>query len=164
MPSRRAGDAVTREASHGNREKVTLMTQSLTARELAAQEQLNRQFTEAMNRKDVDGTMQAFWNSPDAVLVLFDGTVYRGWENIRRCLKNIFAGMEVLRLEINEISYIRSGDCILAVGTATYHLQPKNGQPQQLTERWTDVRRKVRGRWVYVLDHAHALPEAGAGR
>jgi hypothetical protein len=44
------------------------------------------------------------------------------------------------------------------VGTATYQIRPKEGPPQEIRERWTDLRRKIDGRWVYVLDHAHALP------
>ena len=62
-----------------------------------------------------------------------------------------------LQLEIDEVTHLRSGDCVFAVGTAIYRLQPPDGPPQQFTERWTDVRQQIDGRWVYVLDHAHAL-------
>jgi hypothetical protein len=36
-------------------------------------------------------------------------------------------------------------------------MKTNEGTSQEITERWTDVRRKVDGRWVYVMDHAHAL-------
>jgi ketosteroid isomerase-like protein len=60
-------------------------------------------------------------------------------------------------LAIDEVSHIRQGESVFAVGTATYEMKTKEGISQRITERWTDVRRKVDGRWVYVMDHAHAL-------
>ena len=41
---------------------------------------------------------------------------------------------------------IRVGESVFAVGTATYEMKAKDGTSQQITERWTDVRRKVEGR------------------
>ena len=131
--------------------------QQLSDEDLAANQELDRQFVEAMSQKDVEKVMSLFWNSPHFVLVTHDGTVHLGWGNARKALQEMFAGLESARLEINEVTHARSGDCVLAVGTATYQMEPRFGQPQQLTERWTDVRRKIGGRWVYVLDQAHAL-------
>jgi hypothetical protein len=34
-----------------------------------------------------------------------------------------------------------------------------NGERQLMVERWFDLRRKIDGRWVYVLDHATMLPK-----
>lgn len=132
--------------------------QQLSDEDLAANQELDRQFVEAMSQKDVEKVMSLFWNSPHFVLVTPEGTVHLGWENARKALQEMFAGLESVRLEINEVTHVRSGDCVLAVGTATYQMEPRDGPPQQFTERWTDVRRKIGGRWVYVLDHAHALP------
>ena len=58
---------------------------------------------------------------------------------------------------IDEVRHIPVGDSVFAVGTATYTIQGKDGSVNKLTERWTDVRGKIGGRWIYVLDHAHAL-------
>ncbi len=135
--------------------------QQLSAEDLAANQELDRQFVEAISQKDVEKVMSLLWNSPHFVLVTPDGTVHLGWENARKALQEMLAGLESVRLEINEVTHARSGDCVLAVGTATYQMQPMDGPPLQFTERWTDVRRKIGGRWVYVLDHAHALPPSG---
>jgi ketosteroid isomerase-like protein len=121
-------------------------------------EELDREYLEAFRQMDVDRIMACYWDSPDFIFVSFDGTVYRGTESVRNEIEKMLAGMESVRLEINEIDRVPSGDCILAVGTATFHLQPKDGPPQQSMERWTDVRRQVGGRWVYVLNHVHPLP------
>jgi uncharacterized protein (TIGR02246 family) len=110
-----------------------------------------------MSQKDIEQVMSCFWNSPDVILVTFDGTVFRGYDNVRMAVEQLFTQSESLSLVIDEVSHIRQGDSVFAVGTATYQMRTKEGISQRITERWTDVRRKVDGRWVYVMDHAHAL-------
>ena len=124
---------------------------------LLATEDLNKRFTEGMSQKDVEQVMSCFWNSPDLILVVYDGTVVHGFDNVRRAVEQMFAQCEFLSLAIDEVSHIRQGESVFAVGTATYEMKTKEGVSQRITERWTDVRRKVDGRWVYVMDHAHAL-------
>lgn len=132
--------------------------QQLSAEDLAANQELDRRFVEAYNQKDVARLMGTFWNSPNLVVVLYDGTVYIGWEAVRQAVEQFFAGLESARVQIVEVTHLRSGDGVVAVGTATYQLQPKEGPPQQFTGRWSDFRRKVQGQWVYVHDHAQVLP------
>jgi hypothetical protein len=60
-------------------------------------------------------------------------------------------------LVIDEVSYNRQGESVFAVRTATYSMTTTEGISQKVAELWTDVRRKANGRWVYVMDHAHAL-------
>jgi hypothetical protein len=46
-------------------------------------EELGEKFTSAIANKDLDGFMSCWWNSPDVLLVLENGFVVRGWDNIR---------------------------------------------------------------------------------
>jgi ketosteroid isomerase-like protein len=133
---------------------------SLSDQDLRAQNELDRRFCDAMSRKDIKAVMDCLWNSPDLIVVLFDATVYRGSDNVRKAVEKLFRDFESVRLEIDEVTHLPLGDGVAAVGTATYRLKAADGSPQQIVERWTDLRRKVGGRWVYVLDHAHALPAA----
>ena len=132
-------------------------TDPLTDDYLLATEDLDQRFTDGMSRKDIEQVMSCFWNSPDLILVIYDGTVFRGFDNVRKAVEQMFAQNESLSLVIDEVSHIRQGESVFAVGTATYEMKTKEGDSQRITERWTDVRRKVDGRWVYVMDHAHAL-------
>ena len=102
--------------------------------------------------------MSCFWNSPDLLVVLF-GNVQRGYDVVRGGIVQMFEQNETVKLTINEISYVPVGNMVMAVGTATYDLKPKNGPAMQLVERWTDLERKIDGRWVYVLDHATMVPK-----
>jgi ketosteroid isomerase-like protein len=124
---------------------------------LLATEDLDERFTSGMSRKDIEQVMSCFWNSPDLILVVYDGTVFRGFDEVRRAFEQLFDQCEALSLVIDEVSHNRQDDSVFAVGTATYEMITIDGASQKVTERWTDVRRKVDGRWVYVMDHAHAL-------
>ena len=132
-------------------------TKSLTAAELLANQELDQRFIESMDQMDIEKLMSCFWNSPDLIFVDFDGNVNRGSDNIRKVFEQFFTQFESLSLVCDEISHIRAGNSVFAVGTATYTMQMKDGTSQQVTQRWSDVRGKVEGRWVYVLDHVHFL-------
>ena len=124
---------------------------------LLATEDLDQRFTDGMSRMDIEQVMSCFWNSPDVILVIHDGTVFRGFDSVRRAVEQTFAECRTLSLVIDEVSHISQGESVFAVGTATYEMKTTEGISKKITERWTDVRRKVDGRWVYVMDHAHAL-------
>ena len=65
-----------------------------------------------------------------------------------------FAAYETFKIAVTEISYVPAGGAIIALGTATIDRQPKGGgAAEHIVERWTDVERKIDGRWVYVSNH-----------
>jgi ketosteroid isomerase-like protein len=70
----------------------------------------------------------------------------------------MFESNEKVTIAVTDISYVPAGESVMAVGTATIDLQPKSGPAQHIVERWTDVERKIDGRWVYVLDHTTLVP------
>ena len=131
---------------------------SVTATDLADAKAMGQRFVDAMSRKDLDAAMSCFWKSPDLVLVLWGNTV-RGYDGVRAGIAQMFDQNDSVKLVVNEISHVPIGDMIMAVGTATYDLQPKSGPSQRIVERWTDMERKIDGRWVYVLDHATIVPK-----
>ena len=133
-------------------------THSLAEADLAEAKDLDRRFTEAMSQKDLDAAMACFWNGPDLVVVL-NGNVYLGPHATRAAIKEVFDQNETVRLEVNEITHVPSGDGVIGIGTATYELKPAGGPRKLMVERWSDLRRKIDGRWVYVLDHTTVMPE-----
>ena len=124
---------------------------------LLATEDLDQRFTAGVSRKDIEQVMRCFWNSPDLVMVVHDGTVFQGFDGVRSAFEQMFSECETLSLAIDEVRHMPYGDSVFAVGTATYEMKTTEGVSETITERWTDVRRKADGRWVYVMDHAHAV-------
>ena len=123
--------------------------------EFAEAKDLDRRFSEAMSRKDLDAAMACFWDDPNLVVVLY-GTVLRGPDAVRAAIKEIFDQNEWLSVEVNEIeiTQLPSSDGVIGVGTATFDMGPRDGPRKLMVERWSDLRRKINGQWVYVLDHA----------
>ena len=125
----------------------------LTPSEVAEAVELDRRFIDAMNRKDLEAAVACFWDHPDVVLVAF-GKVLRGIEAVRRYTAELFAQNESIRIETKNVTYRQAGDGVVGAGTAVFHLQTPAGSPRLMIECWSDLRRKIDGRWVYVLDHA----------
>ena len=71
----------------------------------------------------------------------------------------MFEQNESVKLTVNESSSVPVGVAIMTVGIATYDLKPKNGSSVQIVEVWTDLKRKIDARWVYVLDQASIIPK-----
>ncbi len=127
------------------------------AADLAAAKELDRQFADAMSRKDLGAAMACFWKSPDLVVVVF-GDVARGPEKVQAGIAQLFFKNASVKLTVNEAAYVPAGSEIVTYGTATYMLTQADGTFLEIRERWTDVKRKIAGRWVYVLDHASIVP------
>jgi len=121
-----------------------------------ANEELSERFLAAFAAKDLDGVMDCFWNSPDLVLVLENGFVVRGWDNVRFGVEMMLNSHDAVLLEVNEVSRFRLGANVYSVGTATW-TRTANGVSTSFVETWTDVAKKVNGKWVYIMDHAHDL-------
>lgn len=119
---------------------------------------LDSRFVAAMSTKNIEGAMSCFVDTPDLVAVLW-GKELRGPEQVREAISSLFAAYDEITLSIDRVREFRSGDSVLAVGQATYTLR-RAAEVSRLTEIWTDVRHEVGGRWVYVMDHAEALPKA----
>jgi hypothetical protein len=117
---------------------------------------LDHRFLAAMSSKNVDTAMSCFLDSSDLVVVL-SGKDMRGTAQVRAAIMKLFDSYDEIKLDIDRVTEFPSGDVVIAVGQATWTLA-KAGETTSIKEIWTDVRRKVNGRWVYVLDHAEGLP------
>ena len=125
---------------------------SIPADDLAGAKDLLQRYLDAFSRKDLEAASACIWNSPDLAWVAF-GTVIRGYDAVHDRWAQMFAQNETVKVVVNEISYVPVGGAIIAVGTATIDMQPKSGPSVHIVERWTDVERKIDGRWVYVSNH-----------
>ena len=138
--------------------KKNISNQTLTESDLTEAKDLDRRLTDAFSRKDLDAAMACFWNDPDLVVVL-NGEVHRGPDAVRSSIIEMFDQNETIRVKVDEVTHIISGDGIIGVGTATFNMKPAGGSHRLMVERWTDLRKKIDGRWVYVHDHTTIVPE-----
>jgi ketosteroid isomerase-like protein len=127
-------------------------SEPLSPGDLAAAKELDVRFADAVCRKDLDAVMACFWNSPDLVVVEL-GRVERGPEIVRAGFASMFSSSISVTLTIDDAAYVPAGDEIITYGTATFIYAAGGGTSEEIRERWTDLKRKIDGRWVYVLDH-----------
>ena len=123
-----------------------------------ANEELDARMVEAMSGKDLSGVMSCFYRGPDLLAVRW-GTEMHGTAEIRQAVESLFNCCDTLKLSLDRIERVRSGDVVLAVGHATWTITTQ-GSVRTFCEVWTDVRRRVDGNWVYLLGHAEIIPGA----
>jgi ketosteroid isomerase-like protein len=136
--------------------RTTAVQQDLMAGWEAANYELDRTFLAAIASKNVEAAMSCFLDSSDLTVVLW-GTEMRGPDQVRTAITQLFSSYDEVKLDIDRVTEFPSGDAVIAIGQATYTLRKEN-EATKITEVWTDVRREINGRWVYVLDHAEVIP------
>lgn len=110
---------------------------------------LHRQ-TQAWNRGDIEGFMQAYWQN-DSLMFVGKGGVTRGWKNTLEHYKQGYPDKEAmgqLSFDIIEIQKL-SGDYFFVTGK--WMLQRKMGD---LNGHYTLLVRKIKGQWKIVTDHS----------
>jgi len=133
---------------------ATMLGQDSPATTTAAVEQVLRAQTDAWNRKDLDGFMAGYWNSPD--LTFFSaGDVASGFQAaLDRYHKRYQGeGHEMGRLDFSDLQIeALSGDYALVRGR--WHLTMSDGKtPHGL---FTLIFRKFPNGWKIVHDHTSA--------
>jgi ketosteroid isomerase-like protein len=124
-------------------------------------EDLNAKFLAAIADHDIDAFMSCIWNSPEALLVLEHGIIVRGWDNIKGGVTGLMASHANLDLEINRISRFRFGNVVYSVGQATWTRTGGPAPDESFQEVWTDITRKVNGKWVVIVNHPHWVGNVG---
>jgi ketosteroid isomerase-like protein len=123
---------------------------------IQAAKDLDHNFIEAYNNRDVDGIMDTYWNSPE--LVSFPPGIMetRGWEATKEAISEEFANAPDFVLELTETNNIVVGDVVLGFGKWRFTISIPEAEPMIVEGRYSDVKAKRDGKWVYILDHASA--------
>ena len=113
----------------------------------------------AFQAGDADAVAQCY--APDAVLWLPGAPMMKGRDAIRAGYVDFFAGSTIKSARLTEIGHIRDGDEAASWGTFKIVLvSKKDGTETTEFGRYTDVSRRIDGRWQYLVDHASDEPMA----
>ena len=110
---------------------------------------------EAANVDDVTG---AYWNSPQLVLFNNNGTVTRGWEQMRTNRQSSYAKLKDVKLEVRDVRVQMLGRDGAVVAFLWTQSQTYDGAPDTATGRTTLVFRRIGKQWRVV--HAHISPDS----
>jgi ketosteroid isomerase-like protein len=124
---------------------------------------LDKAWLDAYNNKNVDAIMALYWNSPDLLSFPPGEMEIRGWENVKQGFVKEFAGANDGRLEMIESNNKAVGDAVIGWGKWRFTM---SSMQIDVTGRYSDVKAKRDGKWVFIMDHASAPmppPPAQAG-
>ena len=111
----------------------------------------------AFEAGDADAVAQCY--APDAVLWLPGAPMMTGRDAIRAGYVDFFAGSTIKSATLTELGRITHGDEAASWGTFKIVLvSRKDGRETTEVGRYTDVSRRIDGRWQYLVDHASDEP------
>lgn len=121
---------------------------------VAAADELDEQFIEAYNNRDLDGLMATYWNSPDLAVFPAGMMAAKGWDNVKASFEKEFSDSTDFKLELLTHNNRAEGDVVIGTGTWRYTLNIPGIEPMVFEGRFTDVKAEREGKWLYVIDHA----------
>jgi ketosteroid isomerase-like protein len=113
---------------------------------------------EGIRRADVNAVTGVYWNSPQLILFNNNGTVTKGWEQMRKNRESSYPEMKDVKIEIRDrrVQMLgRDGAVVTCLWTQS---QNYRGTPETATGRMTLVFRRVGNAWKAI--HLHTSPDA----
>ncbi|BCT91406.1 hypothetical protein LYSHEL_04300 [Lysobacter helvus] len=99
----------------------------------------------------------------DAVMWFPGGPMAKGRTAIRDGFAGYFAGATVKDATLTQLGEEAMGDTRVTWGTYVVNLVDKKTQAASVERgRYTDVQKKIDGRWVYIVDHPSDDPAPAA--
>jgi uncharacterized protein (TIGR02246 family) len=121
---------------------------------IAAAKMLDATFLAAYNAGDVEAISATYWKSPDVVSFPPDAMVLHGWDAIHAGYVDGFKQLPAgLKLELTESHNMVVGDAVLTWGLWKFTVPGEGGMPMVSEGRYSDVKAKRDGKWVYLIDH-----------
>jgi len=113
----------------------------------------------AFEAGDADAVAQCY--APDAVMWLPGAPMMKGRDAIRAGYADFFAASTIKSVKLNELGKVSHGNEASSWGTFTVVAVSKtDGKETTEVGRYTDVSRRIDGRWQYLVDHASDDPPA----
>ena len=113
----------------------------------------------AFEAGDADAVAQCY--APDAVMWLPGAPMMKGRDAIRAGYADFFAASTIKSVKLNELGKVSQGNEASSWGTFTVVAVSKtDGKETTEVGRYTDVSRRIDGRWQYLVDHASDDPPA----
>ena len=113
---------------------------------------------EGIRHANVDAVANAYWNSPRLILFNNNGSMTRGWEQMRENRASSYPEMKDVKLDVRDLRVLmlgRDGALITCLWTQS---QTFRGAPETATGRMTIVFRRRGKDWRAV--HLHTSPDA----
>lgn len=113
---------------------------------------------EGIRRADVNAVTAVYWNSPQLILFNNNGTVTKGWEQMRKNRESSYPEVKDVKIEVRDrrVQMLgRDGAVVTCLWTQS---QTFRGTPETASGRMTMVFRRAGTTWKAI--HLHTSPDA----
>jgi ketosteroid isomerase-like protein len=106
---------------------------------------------------DVKAVSSVYWNSPRLILFNNNGSVTKGWEQMRKNRESSYREMKDIKLDVRDISISMLGLNGAVVSCLWTQSQTYKGTPETATGRMTLVFKRIGKEWKAI--HLHTSPD-----
>ncbi|MFL6209735.1 MAG: YybH family protein [Pyrinomonadaceae bacterium] len=111
----------------------------------------------AVEKRDVDAVMNFYWNSPQLIIFNNNGTVTRGWAQMKANYTSLYPDLKDVKIEARDVKAQMFGADGAAITCLWTQTQEYKDTPETSSGRMTLVFRRVGMAWKIV--HRHTSPE-----
>jgi len=112
---------------------------------------------DGIRHASVDEVMSAYWNNPQLNLFNYNGSVTKGWAQVRRNRESSYPEIKDVKLEVRDVSVTMLGQTGAVVTCQWTQSQTYKGTPETAAGRMTLVFKRVGNAWKAI--HLHSSPD-----
>ena len=112
---------------------------------------------DGIRHANVDEVMGVYWNSPQLNLFNYNGTVTKGWQQVRKNRESSYPEIKDVKLEVRDVSVTMLGRDGATVTCLWTQSQNYKGTPESVSGRMTLVFKRVGTAWKAI--HLHSSPD-----
>lgn len=112
---------------------------------------------DGIRHANVGEVMSAYWNSPQLNLFNYNGSVTKGWEQVRKNRESSYPEIKDVKLEVRDVSVTMLGPTGATVTCQWTQTQNYKGAPETASGRMTLVFKRIGNAWKAI--HLHSSPD-----
>lgn len=113
---------------------------------------------DGIRHASVDEVMSAYWNNPGLNLFNYNGSVTKGWQQVRKNRESSYPEIKDVKLEVRDVAVTMLGTTGAIVTCQWTQSQNYKGAPETASGRMTLVFKRVGNAWKAI--HLHSSPDA----
>jgi ketosteroid isomerase-like protein len=113
---------------------------------------------DGIRHASVNEVTSVYWNNPRLSLFNYNGSVTKGWEQVRKNRESSYPEIKDVKLEVRDVSVTMLGPAGAVVTCQWSQSQNYKGVPETAAGRMTLVFKRVGTAWKAI--HLHSSPES----
>ena len=109
---------------------------------------------DGIRHASVEEVMSAYWNNPRLNLFNYNGSVTKGWEQVKKNRESSYPEIKDVKLEVRDVSVTMLGTTGAVVTCQWKQSQTYKGAPETVSGRMTLVFKRIGNAWKAI--HLHS--------